>query len=62
MGLKVLSFPLFLTSHIFIIGGLVMISLGLQKGTLLFNIIGIWVFALGLCVSIGYSFKKLVSK
>ena len=62
MGLKVLSVPLFIISHILLIGGLVLITLGLLKGTMLFNIIGIWAFALGLCVSIGFSFKKLVSK
>ena len=62
MGLKVLSFPLFLISHLFLIGGLVLITLGLLNGPMLYNIIGIWAFALGLCVAVGFSFKKLASK
>jgi hypothetical protein len=62
MWLKVLSFPWFLISHILLIGGLVLVTLGLLKGNMVLNIIGIWAFALGLCVAIGFSFKKLVQK
>ncbi|MBL7074691.1 hypothetical protein ISS37_05555 [candidate division KSB1 bacterium] len=62
MGLKVLTIAQWIISHIFLIGGLVLITIGLANGTMLLNIIGIWALAIGMCLAIGFSFKKLVEK
>lgn len=62
MGLKVLSVGEFIISHIFLIAGLVLITLGLLQARVLFNVIGIWLVALGFCFAIGGCFKKLVKE
>lgn len=62
MGLKVLSILEFLISHIFIVGGLVLITIGLLNELMVLNIIGIWILAVGFCLAIGFSFKKLMAK
>ena len=62
MCLKVSSITEFLVSHILLVGGLVLITVGLLQGIMVLNIIGIWAFALGLCLGFGAAFKKLVTK
>lgn len=62
MGLKVLGIKELLISHILLIGGLVLVTIGLLQGFMVLNIIGIWTFALGLCVFFGAAFGKLVAK
>jgi len=62
MGLKVFSIKELLISHILLIGGLVLVTIGLLQGFMVLNIIGIWAFALGLCVFFGAAFGKLVAK
>ncbi len=62
MGLKVLSIQEWLISHILLVAGLVLVTIGLLQGALVLNIIGIWCFALGLCLGFSYAFKKLAAK
>ncbi len=62
MSLKVLSIQEFLTSHILLLGGLVLITIGLLRGAMVLNIIGIWAFALGLCLGLGSTLKKFAAK
>ena len=64
--LKVLGIKEFVVSHIFLVGGLVLVTVGILQhlsslGVALI-IIGMWVGALGLCVGFGAAFKKLVAK
>ena len=61
-GLKVLNTTELLVSHILIVGALVLVTVGLIQGVMGLNIIGIWAFALGLCVGVGGALKKLVAK
>ena len=62
MGLKVLNIWQFLISHILLVAGLVLITIRLSQEAMVLNIIGIWCFALGLCLGFSYAFKKLVAK
>ncbi len=62
MGLKILSIQEWVLSHILLVAGLVLITIGLIQGAVVLNIIGIWCFALGLCLGFSYAFKKLVAK
>ena len=62
MGLKVLSITELLVTHILLVGGLVLITIGLLQEAMVLNVIGIWAFALGLCVGFGAAFKKLAAK
>ncbi|MFC2060704.1 hypothetical protein ACFLTZ_06445, partial [Chloroflexota bacterium] len=62
-GLKVLRMIEFITSHILLVGGLVLITIGIIQGSTtagtVLIIVGIWAFALGLCVTFSAAFKKL---
>ncbi len=62
MGLKVFSIRELLISHILVIGGLVLITIGLLQGIVVLNVIGIWCLALGFCVGLGAAFAKLAAK
>ncbi len=66
MGLKALSMTEFLTSHILLIGGLVLVTIGIIQGLttagLALIIAGMWASALGLCVGFSVAFKKLLAK
>ena len=66
MGLKVLGSKEFLISHILIIGGLVLVTIGIIQGLTTLGvaliIAGMWVGALGLCAGFGAAFKKLLEK
>ncbi|MFC1974611.1 hypothetical protein ACFLVA_01195 [Chloroflexota bacterium] len=62
MGLKVFGIKELLVSHILLVGGLVLITIGLLQDAVVLNIIGIWVIALGLCIGLGAAFKELASK
>ena len=62
MGLKVLNVKEFVLSHILLVGGLVLITIGLLQETTVLTVIGIWVIALGLCLGFGFAFGKLVAK
>ncbi|MFC2003528.1 hypothetical protein ACFLV4_06280 [Chloroflexota bacterium] len=62
MGLKVLSITELLASHILLVGALVLVTIGLLQGIVVLNVIGIWAFALGLCVGVGAALKKLLAK
>jgi uncharacterized membrane protein YiaA len=62
MGLKVFSIKEWLASHILFVGGLVLVTVGLLQGVMVLNILGIWAFALGLCLGFGVAFKKLAAK
>ena len=68
-GLKVLSRSECALSHGFIIGGLILFSVGLALGVgpklgglIGFIIAGIWCFAGGLCFVFRSAFRKLVAK
>ena len=68
-GLKVLSGKEWALSHGFLIGGLVMLSVGLALGPgryigglIGLIIAGIWCFTGGLCFVFSNAFAKLVSK
>ena len=61
-GLKVLSVTELIVTHILLVGGLVLVTIGLLQGTMVLNVIGIWVLALGLCVGLGAALKKLATK
>lgn len=62
MGLKVLSVVEWLASHILIIGGLTLITIGLLRDGMALSISGIWAIALGTCIVFGAAFKKLATK
>ncbi len=62
MGLKVLSITEFLLSHILLVGGLVLVTIGLLQDFMVLNIIGIWAFALGACLGFSFVFRKLAAK
>ncbi len=62
MGLKVFSMQELVVSHILLVGGLVLITVGLLQGTMVLTVIGIWALALGLCIGFSAVFKKLVEK
>ena len=62
MGLKVLGIRDLLVSHILLVGGLVLVTIGLLQDGMVLTIIGIWALALGLCSGFGAAFKKLASK
>ena len=62
MGLKVLSIAEWLISHILIIGGLVLVTVGLLKGVMALHIAGIWIFGAGICVGLVTALWKLAAK
>jgi len=62
MGLKVLSTTEFVVSHLLLVVGLVLVTVGLLQGFMVLNVIGIWALALGFCVGFGAAFKKLAAK
>jgi len=62
MGLKILKTTEFVASHILLVGGLVLITVGLLQETMVLNVIGIWAVALGLCTGLTAAFKKLIVK
>ena len=62
LRLRVLNIWQFLVSHVLLIVGLILLSVGLASGNVSLNIVGIWLLALGLCMGFGYAFKKLVAK
>ena len=62
MGLNVLGTKEFVVSHILLVGGLVLVTIGLLQEAMVLNILGIWAIALGLCTGLGAAFKKLASK
>ncbi len=60
MGLGVFSVKELLVSHILLVGGLVLVTIGLLQGNMVLNVIAIWAITLGLCAGFGAAFKKLV--
>jgi uncharacterized membrane protein YiaA len=62
MGLKVISMKEWLISHILLIAGLVLITIGLLEGRMVLNVIGMWAFTLGLCLGFSFAFRKLAAK
>jgi len=66
MSLKVLSIQEWLSSHILLVGGLVLVTVGILQGLSSLGagliIAGMWVGALGLCFVFGAAFKKLLAK
>jgi len=60
--LKVLTIKEWALSHVLLVGGLVLVTIGLIQGAMVLNIIGIWAFALGLCLGLGAIFAKLAAK
>ncbi len=62
MGLKVFTIQEWLLSHILLIGGLVLVTIGLLQQIMVLTVIGIWAFALGLCLGFSAAFKKLAAK
>ncbi len=60
--LKILSVKELVLSHVFLVGGLVLLSFGLALDIIGLTIAGIWVFALGLCAGFGLVFGKLMTK
>jgi len=61
-GLKVLSTKEWALSHGFLIGGLILLSVGLSLGLIGLLIAGIWCFAGGLCFAFSSVFRKLYAK
>ena len=59
---KVLNIKELVLSHVFLIAGLVLVTIGLLQEAMVLNIIGIWVFAIGLCLGFTFAFGKLVGK
>jgi hypothetical protein len=62
MGLKILSIREFLVSHVLLVGGLVLVTIGLLQDIMVLNIIGIWAFTFGACIGFCSAFRKLAAK
>ncbi len=62
MGLKVMSVSQLLMSHVLLVAGLVLVTIGLLQDTMVLNVIGMWVFVLGLCSGFMFAFRKVLSK
>ena len=66
MGSKLLTTTEFLMSHLLLVGGLVLVTLGVLQGLTTVGgvliIAGMWAGALGLCIFFGAAFKKLLAK
>lgn len=62
MGLKVSGIREWITSHILLVGGLALLTVGLVQEGLGLVIAGIWAFALGLSIGFGAAFRKLMAK
>jgi len=62
MGLKVLTLKQWILSHALLVAGLILITIGLLQGGMVLNVIGIWAFTLGLCLLLGFSFARVISK
>jgi len=60
--IKVMSVTEFLVSHLLLVGGLLLVTIGLLQGTMVLNVIGIWAIAMGLCTGLGAALKKLSAK
>ena len=60
--IKVMSVTEFLVSHLLLVAGLVLVTIGLLQGAMVLNVIGIWAIALGLCAGLGAVLKKLSAK
>lgn len=66
MGLKVFSITEFLISHILLVGGLVLVTVGILQGLTSLGvaliIAGMWVAAVGVCAVFLAAFRKLLAK
>ncbi len=60
--LKVLNIKEWVLSHVFLIGGLVLLSIGLGSGAIGLTITGIWCIAGGFCFTLRSAFAKLAAK
>ena len=60
MGLKVLSVKEFILSHLLLVIGLTLVSLGLSLDAVGYTITGIWAIALGVCLGLSFILAKLV--
>jgi uncharacterized membrane protein YiaA len=60
--LKVLSLTQLLMSHVLLVAGLILVTIGLVQDNMVLNIIGMWVFVLGLCAGFMFAFRKVISK
>ncbi|MFC2058277.1 hypothetical protein ACFLTS_01340 [Chloroflexota bacterium] len=64
MGLKLLTVTELIISHILLLAGLILLTVGLLLDPVSTGLIvaGMWAVALGLCISIGTALKKLAEK
>ena len=62
MCCKVSGIKALIVSHILLVGGLVLVTIGLLQETVVLNVIGIWAIALGLCTGLSAVFKKQAEK
>jgi len=62
LGFKIMSVTEWLLSHILLVAGLVLVTIGLVQDEMTLNIIGMWVFVLGLCLGLTFAFRKVISK
>jgi uncharacterized membrane protein YiaA len=62
LGFKIMSASEWLLSHILLVAGLVLVTIGLVQDAMVLNIIGMWVFVLGLCLGFTFCFRNLHSK
>ncbi len=62
LGFKIMSVTEWLLSHILLAAGLVLVTIGLLQDQMTLNIIGIWVFVLGLCLGFTFAFRKVLPK
>jgi hypothetical protein len=62
MGLKVYSMTEFLASHILLLGGLILFTIGFIQDAGELIIAGVWAFALGVCIGFSAAVKRLMAK
>ena len=63
MGLKILASREFMASHILVIVGVILITVGLALGiNIIVFLVGIWVGAIGLYALFGAALKKILDK
>ncbi len=61
-GLKILGRKEWAASHVFIVGGLILFTIGAALSQVVLIILSAWVFVIGMCTLFSTAFAKLSGK